>query len=81
MRNSTAADLVLGEGFHAEPHAKIEVVSANGNTRLSRTDKNLIALVKATEGDEAVPTFAPESVKALADFIEAKILSRSRGRF
>ena len=78
LRNLTAADLVLGEGFHAEPHPKIEVVSANGNSRLSPTDKNLIALVKTTEGGEAVPTFAPESIKPLADFIEAKILSRSR---
>lgn len=46
MRKLAAADLALAEGFHAEPYPKIEVVSANGNTRLSRADKNLIALVK-----------------------------------
>jgi molybdopterin-guanine dinucleotide biosynthesis protein B len=79
LRNLTPTDLVLGEGFHAEPYPKIEVVSANGNTRLSRTDNNLIALVKTTEGGEAVPTFTPESIKPLADFIEANILPRSRG--
>jgi hypothetical protein len=69
----------LAEGFHAEPFPKIEVVSANGNTRLSRTDDNLIALVKTSEGGEAVPTFTPEGIKPLADLIEARILPRSRG--
>ena len=73
-----ASDLVLVEGFHTEPHPKIEVVSANNDSRLCRTDQNLIALVKATEGGEAVPTFAPENVTALADFIEATILPGSR---
>jgi formylmethanofuran dehydrogenase subunit E len=75
LRNLTPADLVLGEGFHTEPHPKIEVVSAEDN-RLCRTDKNLIALVKTTEGAEAVPTFAPDGIKPLADFIEAKILQK-----
>ena len=79
LRNLATSDLVLGEGFHTEPYPKIEVVSANDANRLCRTDKNLIALVKATEGGEAVPTFAPENIKALADFIEAMILPRSRG--
>jgi formylmethanofuran dehydrogenase subunit E len=79
LRNLTTSDLVLGEGFHTESHPKIEVLSANDDKRLCRTDKNLIALVKATEGGEAVPTFAPESIKPLADFIEATILPRSHG--
>jgi molybdopterin-guanine dinucleotide biosynthesis protein B len=79
LRNLITTDLVLAEGFHAEPFPKIEVVSANGNTRLSRTDDNLIALVKTSEGGEAVPTFTPEGIKPLADLIEARILPRSRG--
>ena len=79
LQNLTTSDLVLGEGFHTEPHPKIEVVSANDDNRLCQTDKNLIALVKATEGVEAVPTFAPEAIKPLADFIEAKFLPRSHG--
>jgi molybdopterin-guanine dinucleotide biosynthesis protein MobB len=79
LQDLTAIDLVLGEGFHAEPHLKIEVVSASNDNRLCRTDKNLIALVKTTEGVEAVPTFAPESIKPLADFIEVKILRKRRG--
>ena len=79
LRDLTAIDLVLGEGFHTEPHPKIEVVSDNDHNRLCRTDKNLIAVVKPTEGGEAVPTFTPESIKPLADFIEARILPRSHG--
>lgn len=74
LRNLTTTDLVLGEGFHTEPYPKIEVVSASDDNRLCWRDKNLIAVVKATEGAEPVPTFAPESIKHLADFIEAKIL-------
>jgi formylmethanofuran dehydrogenase subunit E len=53
--------------------------SLGSHNRLCPTDKNLIALVKAPEGVEAVPTFASESTKPLADFIEAKILTKSRG--
>jgi formylmethanofuran dehydrogenase subunit E len=77
LRNLPAIDLVLGEGFHTEPYPKIEVISVDGN-RLCRTDKNLIALVKPTAGGEAVPSFTPESIKPLADFIEAQFLARSR---
>ena len=73
-----ATDVVFGEGFHTEPLLDIEVVSANTNNRLCPTDENLIAMVKATEGGEEVPTFAPESIPPLADFIEAKILPSHR---
>ena len=75
----TSADIVLGEGFHHQPFPKVEVVSASDDTRLCLGDKNLIAVVKTTEDAEPVPTFPPESIKQLADFIEAKIFPRSRG--
>lgn len=78
LQNLTTSDLVLGEGFHTEQYPKIEVVSASDDNRLCRTDKNLIAVVKATKGGEAVPTFACESIKPLADFIVAKFLPTSR---
>jgi molybdopterin-guanine dinucleotide biosynthesis protein B len=79
LRNLTTTDLVLGEGFHSEPHPKIEVLSASDDNRLCRTDENLVALVKTTGGGETVPTFTSEDIKPLADFIEAKFLSRSHG--
>ncbi len=70
-------DIVLGEGFHHERFSKIEVLSTEGN-RLCPTDGSLIAQVKATEDNEAIPTFALASIRPLADFIEAKILSKPR---
>jgi molybdopterin-guanine dinucleotide biosynthesis protein B len=76
LHSLTAFDLVLGEGFHREPYPKIEVVAAGGHDRLCAADKNLIALVKSSEAGEHVPVFSPESIKPLADFIEAKFLPR-----
>jgi len=79
LGNLTSADIVLGEGFHTEMHPKIEVVSDQEPNRLCPKDRNLIALIiKQTEGDEAVPTFAPESIGPLADFIEVTILAKPR---
>jgi molybdopterin-guanine dinucleotide biosynthesis protein MobB len=75
LGNLATSDIVVGEGFHDEPFPKIEVLSSEEN-RLCPTDENLIAWVKPTEGKEALPTFAFESIKPLADFIEAKILSK-----
>ncbi len=69
------ADIVIGEGFHDQPFPKIEIVSTEED-RLCRMDQNLIAWVKSTEGDEVIPTFAPDCIKPLADFIEVRILSK-----
>ena len=81
LGNLTSADIVLGEGFHTELHPKIEVVSGKEPNRLCRKDQNLIALIKQTEGDEAIPTFAPDAMRSLADFIEVKILAKPRPAF
>jgi molybdopterin-guanine dinucleotide biosynthesis protein MobB len=77
LRNLTSTDIVIGEGFHHEPFPKIEVLST-GEDRLCPTDENLIAWVKPTDGNEAIPTFTFESIKPLADFVEAKILLKPR---
>ena len=74
LGNFTGADIVLGEGFHTERHPKIEIVSDKESQLLCRKDQNLIALIKQTDGGDAIPTFAPEHIGQLADFIEAKIL-------
>lgn len=79
LENATNMDLVLAEGFHDQPFPKIEVVSDDGDERLCRMDKNLIAVVKTTEDAEPIPGFSPDNIKQLADFIEAEMVARNRG--
>jgi len=69
-------DLVLVEGFHLEPKAKIEVRLDQDDQRLCRADNHLLAVVGRTASDEAVPGFAPDSIKPLVDLIEKKILGK-----
>ena len=69
-----AIDIVLVEGFHEEPRAKIEVRSAQHDEPLCLADNHLLAVVGRTERDEAVPGFSPDSIKPLVDLIEKKIL-------
>jgi molybdopterin-guanine dinucleotide biosynthesis protein len=71
-----ALDVVLVEGFHEEPRAKIEVVSAKTNGRLCPADENLFAVVGPASDDEAIPVFGPDSIKPLVDLIEKKILGK-----
>ncbi len=72
----TANDIVLVEGFHEEPHFKIEVAASGNRGRLCPGDKNLIAIVGTGEGRETVPCFAPDRIIPLADFIEGEILGK-----
>jgi formylmethanofuran dehydrogenase subunit E len=67
-------DIVLVEGFHEEPRAKIEVLSTAGSMRLCVDDDQLIALVGNDAERCGVPCFAPAGVGALADFIEREFL-------
>ena len=69
-------DLVLVEGFHPEPQAKIEVRSAQHDEPLCLADEHLLAVVGRTGRDEAVPGFGPDSIKPLVDLIEKKILGK-----
>ena len=71
-----APDIVLVEGFHEEPRAKIEVVSVKTNGRLCSADENLFAVVGPAADDEAVPGFGLDSIKPLVDLIEKKILGK-----
>jgi molybdopterin-guanine dinucleotide biosynthesis protein B len=68
-------DIVLVEGFHLQPGAKIEVRSARGE-RLCRADNHLLAVVGPTAPDEAVLGFAPDQIEPLVDLIEKKILGK-----
>jgi len=72
-----ATDIVLGEGFHEQPLAKIEVLSDRNDERLCKTDGNLLAIVAPTSRESAVPTFEPTGIKPLADLIERNILTQT----
>jgi formylmethanofuran dehydrogenase subunit E len=72
-----ATDIVLVEGFHEEPRAKIEVLSDRTAEPLCKMDKNLIAIVTPSARPMAVPSFEPNSIKPLADLIEREILTRT----
>jgi formylmethanofuran dehydrogenase subunit E len=72
-----ATDIVLVEGFHNEPRAKIEVRSARTDAALCAKDKNLLAVVAPEAQQTSVPTFAPGSIQPIADFIEREILART----
>jgi molybdopterin-guanine dinucleotide biosynthesis protein MobB len=68
-------DIVLVEGFHEEPRAKIEVLSNLLNEPLCKTDGHLLAFVTPNAAKTQVPTFEPSSIKPLADFIESDFAS------
>ena len=69
-------DLVLVEGFHLEPRAKIEVLSDRNEERHCKMDENLLAIVAPTARESAVPRFEPSSLKSLADLIEREVLGK-----
>jgi formylmethanofuran dehydrogenase subunit E len=71
-------DVVLVEGFHREPKAKIEVLSPHSDEPLCPADGNLFAVVTAMECEAAVPRFSPDNIGPLADLIETKILGQQR---
>jgi molybdopterin-guanine dinucleotide biosynthesis protein B len=66
-------DIVLVEGFHLEPQAKIEVLSDQSDERLCQADENVLALVGVTGHHEAALSFSPD-IKPLVDLIERKVL-------
>jgi molybdopterin-guanine dinucleotide biosynthesis protein MobB len=72
-----ANDLVLVEGFHEEPHAKIEVLAERSDQRLCKSDGNLLAIVSPAPGQETVPAFTPNDITPLVDLIERDVLGRT----
>ena len=72
-----APDIVLVEGFHEEPRAKIEVLADRINEPLCKIDGNLLAFVTPTPRPSPIPMFAPSAIKPLADLIEREILARA----
>jgi len=70
-----AADIVLVEGFHEEPRAKIEVLADRNDEPVCKLDDHLFAFVAPSARQATVPTFAPSQIKSLADFIERELLT------
>jgi molybdopterin-guanine dinucleotide biosynthesis protein MobB len=72
-----ATDIVLVEGFHEEPRAKIEVLAEPGDEPLCKLDRDVLAFVTPSARHMPVPTFHPGNIKPLADLIEREILART----
>jgi molybdopterin-guanine dinucleotide biosynthesis adapter protein len=67
-------DLVVVEGFKAEPLPKIEVARRALSTELlCLNDRNLVATVADFDVSPAVPHFALGDAPAIADFVAARI--------
>lgn len=67
-------ELIVVEGFKAEPLPKIEVARAALSTELlCQNDRNLVATVTDFTVSPAVPHFGLGDAPAIADFIGARI--------
>ena len=70
-------DLLVVEGFKAEPLPKIEVARAALSTELlCLNDRNLVATVTDFPVSPAVPHFGLGDARAIADFILARVGAR-----
>jgi formylmethanofuran dehydrogenase subunit E len=70
IANFRQTDIVLVEGFHLEPHAKIAVVGSGHEDWRLRAEGNLLATVGPPTFRSPVPSFEPENVAPLTDHIE-----------
>ena len=69
-------DIVLVEGFHEEPRAKIEVLDDLHDEPLCKLDDHLLAIVTPNARQSPFASFTPTSIAPIADFIEREILAR-----
>ena len=72
-------DIVIVEGLHEEAGAKIEVLAKAGTARLC-PDKLLIATVGVNSAASDTPSFEPDAIRSLADFVERTFLAGHRFR-
>lgn len=71
-------DIILTEGYKKQDKPKIEVLRSQVHeTPLCKGDKSLVALVSDTSLDLDVPSFEPDDIKGLADFLEKRFLMES----
>jgi formylmethanofuran dehydrogenase subunit E len=76
IANFSGTDIVLVEGFHLEPYAKIAVMGENDKDGRLRASQNLIAMVGSATPPSLVPSFEMEDVRPLADYIEKWMLGK-----
>lgn len=71
-------DLVITEGFKRERFAKIEIFSSvrNEGRLLCADDPQLLAVAGDLPVETTVPTFNWNDIAAIADFVEARLLTR-----
>lgn len=68
-------DIVLVEGYKRERHLKIETrrLAAKDTAPLTARDANIVAIAADHPvAGEAVPVFALDDIRAIADFVEAQ---------
>jgi formylmethanofuran dehydrogenase subunit E len=76
IANFSGTDIVLVEGFHLEPYAKIAVMGENDKDWCVETNEDLIAIVGPIMPQASVPSFDPDNVRSLADHIEKWMLGK-----
>ena len=76
IANFSGTDIVLVEGFHLEPYAKIAVMGETDKDWRLRANRNLIATVGPTMPRSPVPSFEPDNIRPLADHIEKWMLGK-----
>jgi molybdopterin-guanine dinucleotide biosynthesis protein len=69
IANFRGMDIVLVEGFHLEPYAKIAVMGETDKDQHLSANRNLIAMVGPAMPRSPVPAFEPHNVRLLADHI------------
>lgn len=62
-------DLVIVEGFKRQAGPKIEVLRKGYTTQRLDLGSDLIAVVSDCPSEEKIPTFTPDEVERLADFL------------
>jgi len=73
MARLAPADLVLIEGFKREPHPKIEVRAASGES-IAAGDPDVVAIAAdQAPADTKLPWFRRDDVAGLADFIARRL--------
>lgn len=76
LKRIAPCDLVLVEGYKREHHLKIEArrLDAKDRSPLTSTTPSIVAIASdhAVEGEQ-VPVFGIDDIKAIADFVEARM--------
>ena len=74
-----AVDLVLAEGFKTEPVPRVEVHRRRVSREfLCASDRRVVAVVTDEPPPRPLPSFDPDEVEALADFLCARLRRRRR---